>query len=295
MNVELARSYAACQQLARQAQSNFYGAFGLLPRPKRLAMCALYAYLRRADDLGDSPESADARRPSLARLRGALLAAVAKGTFADEYFPALADTIARFRIPVEYLLAVLDGVEADLEPRPYATFAELEFYCRRVASVVGQACLYIWGFDESPRSLELAHQCGLAFQLTNILRDLEEDAAAGRVYLPLEDFARFGYSPEDLRLGVVDERFRAFMRFQVRRAEEFYRRGTMLGERLSTDGRPVFGAMLATYRSLLREIERRDGQVFGPRIRLAGWRKWAIGARWIWPRARVAFGELTSR
>ncbi len=294
MNVELARSYAACQTLAREAQSNFYGAFGLLPRPKRLAMCALYAYLRRADDLGDSGEPVETRRANLAALRQSFRGALV-GQFADAYFPALADTVARFRIPPAYLLAVIDGVEMDLTPRTYATFAELEEYCRRVASVVGQACLYVWGFDESEQTLELAHQCGLAFQLTNILRDLQEDAAMGRVYLPLEDFARFGYTPDDLRAGVVDERLRRLLRFEIERAAECYRRGAALAERLSDDGRPVFGAMLSTYRSLLREIERRDGQVFGPRIRLATWRKWAIGARWFWPRARVALGDLTGR
>lgn len=294
MNVELARSYAACQLLARQAHSNFYGAFGLLPRPKRLAMCALYAFLRRADDLGDSPAPAETRRAALADLRGSLLAAV-EGRCDDAYFPALADTLTRFRVPIEYLLAVIDGVEMDLVPRAYATFADLELYCRRVASSVGQACLYIWGFEDTERSLELAHQCGLAFQLTNILRDLEEDAALGRVYLPSEDFARFGYSPDDLRAGVVDAHFRELMRFEVSRAEELYREGAQLRERLSPDGRPVFGAMLTTYRSLLREIERRDGQVFGPRIRLATWKKWAIGARWFWPRARVVWRELGTR
>lgn len=294
MNVELARSYAACQKLAREAHSSFYAAFGLLPRPKRLAMCALYAYLRRTDDLGDSAESAEVRRANLARLRQSLYDAL-DGKFSDPYFPALADAVARFRIPPEYLLAVIDGVEMDLAPRTYATFDELEEYCRRVASVVGQACLYIWGFDESQSSLELAHQCGLAFQLTNILRDLQEDAAIGRVYLPLEDFAQFGYTPADLQAGVVDERLRRLLRFEINRAEGCYACGAKLAERLSPEGRPVFGAMLSTYRGLLREIERRDGQVFGPRIRLATWRKWAIGARWFWPRARVALGELAGR
>jgi phytoene synthase len=293
MTTELSRSYAACQQLARQAQSNFYGAFGLLPRPKRLAMCALYAYLRRADDLGDAPAPAAERRRGLTELRQALHSAV-QGQFSDPFFPALADVINRFGVPVAYLEAVLDGVEMDLEPRSYQTFADLEVYCQRVASVVGQACLFVWGFDGSQHSLELAHDCGLAFQLTNTLRDLQEDAELGRVYLPVEDLARFRYSAEDLRTGVVDERLRALMNFEAERAEAFYERGRQLSERLSADGRPVFGAMFSTYRSLLREIRRRDGQVFGPRIRLAAWRKWAIGARWIWPRARVALGDLGS-
>jgi phytoene synthase len=291
MNAALGRSYAACQRLARQAESSFYGAFGLLPRPKRLAMCALYAFLRRADDWGDSPAPQEQRRAGLEALRASLLLAL-EGRFDDEYSPALADTIRRFDVPPGYLLAVLDGVQMDLEPRRYATFADLVVYCRRVASVVGQACVHVWGFTGGEQSLALADQCGLAFQLTNILRDLKEDAAAGRIYLPLEDLVRFRYAPEELAAGVCDERARELVRFEIARTEEFYRSGARLADRLSADGKPVFGAMLATYRSLLAEIRRRDGDVFGQRVQLARWRKWAIGARWIWPRARIALREL---
>jgi phytoene synthase len=292
MNTALARSYAACQRVAREADSSFYGAFGLLPRPKRLAMCALYAFLRRADDWGDAPAPADQRRVGLEALRASLLAALGEGRFDDDCLPALADTIHRFGVPPDCLLAVLDGIEMDLEPRRYATFAELAVYCRRVASVVGRACVHVWGFEGGEESLALADQCGLAFQLTNILRDLKEDAAAGRVYLPLEDLVCFRCAPEELLAGACDERVRELVRFEIARAEEFYRSGARLAERLSADGKPVFGAMLATYRSLLSEIRRRDGDVFGPRVRLAAWRKWAIGARWIWPRARIALREL---
>ena len=206
MNDELAASYVHCQQIARRSASSFYYSFLLLPKPKRQAMCALYAFLRQTDDLSDSADSATDRRAALETWRESLERAT-RGAFDDPLLPALADTMAGYSIPVDHLHAVIDGVEMDLEPLEYETFDELEAYCHRVASAVGLACLCIWG-TTSERALEPARQCGVAFQLTNILRDLKEDAARGRVYLPREDLARFDYSSDDLRAGICDQRFR---------------------------------------------------------------------------------------
>ena len=148
---------------------------------------------------------------------------------------------------------------------------------------MGVACIHVWGFRD-PAALEPARKCGIAFQLTNILRDLKEDADCGRVYLPLEDLRRFDYSREDLTQGVHDARFCALMRFQIARAEQFYREGLELERWLTADGRAALGAMSGIYRELLDEIKRRDGDVFSGRVSVSPWRKARIAARWLLPR-----------
>ena len=271
-------SYAHCQQIARQSASSFYYSFLLLPKPKRRAMCALYAFLRRTDDLGDSSETVDRRREALANWRRSLRRSM-HGQYDDLLLPALADTLRGCGVPLVYLEDVIDGVEMDLEAGEYHTFDQLEEYCHRVASAVGLACLPIWGctsdLAEAP-----ARQCGLAFQLTNILRDLKEDAARNRVYLPREDLRRFGYSVDDLLAGVRNERFRALMRFEIERAEAYYAAGMELDAYLSDDGRRVFGSMVAVYRALLDEIKRLDGDVLTRRVELTSWQKMRIASQW---------------
>jgi phytoene synthase len=278
---ELSASYAYCRRLARRSASSFYYSFWLLPRSQRTAMYALYAYLRQTDDLGDSTAPLDARRASLVRWRESLRRSLA-GRYDDALWPALADAVERFAVPPQLLFDAIDGVEMDLDQSRYQTFAELEGYCYRVASVVGLACIHIWGYRDAG-ALEPARQCGLAFQLTNILRDLKEDADRDRVYLPQEDLDRFGYSVEDLKRGVRDERFRSLMRFQIERAEDHYRRAAHLDEWLEPTGRRIFAAMLATYAALLAEIKRRDGDVLSTPVRLAWWRKLRIAGRGLMP------------
>jgi phytoene synthase len=273
----LPASYELCRQIARRSSSSFYYSFLLLPRAKREAMFALYAFLRRTDDLSDDPQTGDVSRQALIAWRQSFSNALA-GTFDDPLLPALADTIQRFGIPPSYLEAAISGVEMDLDHQGYETFSELEDYCHHVASAVGLACIHIWGFT-SPAALEPARRCGLAFQLTNILRDLKEDAARGRVYLPREDLRRFDYSAAEIKLGVCDERFRRLMRFEIQRAEQFYADAVHLDRWLHADCRPAFTAMLTTYRELLAEIKRRDGDVWTSRVRLPGWRKARIAAR----------------
>lgn len=286
-------SYADSCRIARRTAKNFYYSFLVLPRAKRQAMCALYAFLRHTDDLGDSGEPAEMRAAALGRWRASLDRALA-GTFDAPVFPALADTVARYAIPPEYLAAVIEGVEMDLTHARYETFDELSEYCHRVASAVGLACIHIWGFD-GPEALEPARACGLAFQCTNILRDLKEDAANDRVYLPQEDLRRFQYSVDDLKRNVRDGRFRSLMRYEIARTEQLYRQAARLEEHLSADGRAVFGAMMSIYRGLLDEIKRLDGDVFSRRVRLSPWRKLGIAARWLlpvpsWARPTIAGG-----
>jgi phytoene synthase len=272
----LARSYRYCEALTRREAGNFYPAFRLLPAVQRRSMCALYAFMRIADDLSDEPGPIDGKRAGLGQWRAQLGQALA-GDYRHIALPALHDAVLRHRIPRQYLDDVIDGVEMDLEPVAFATFAELRLYCYRVASAVGLACIHVWGFDGA-HAEKYAEDAGLAFQLTNILRDLGEDAARGRVYLPREDLDRFGYDVDRLNRGQRDEAFRALMRFEVQRAREFYDAGWQLAPLLAPAGRAVFLMMARTYRGLLDEIERRDYDVFSARVRLSRWRKIALAA-----------------
>lgn len=241
-------------------------------------MDALYAYMRVTDDLADEPGQVAAKRERLGAWRTGLLAAL-NGSPTHPLHPALADTVARFGIPAQLLLDVINGVESDLEPIRFATFAELYPYCYRVASVVGLACVRVWGvragttFEAAAVPAEAA---GIAFQLTNILRDLGEDLTRGRLYLPTEELAQFDCPPELWRDPVAATRFQELMRFQARRAQEFYRRAEPLDQMLTADGRAIFRVMVGTYRRLLTEIERCGFDVLTRRVRVPRWRKGLI-------------------
>jgi phytoene synthase len=277
MGRSLAQSYQYCEALTRREAGNFYPAFRLLPAPERRSMCALYAFMRIADDLADEPAPSDLKRAQIDRWRAALHEALA-GHYRHPALAALHATVERHRIPKGYLDDVLDGVAMDVEPAVYANFADLRLYCYRVASAVGLACIHVWGFHgESAK--RYAEDAGIAFQLTNILRDIAEDAARGRVYLPLEDLDRHGYDVERLRRGERDAAFRALMSFQVARARGYYESAWPLVPLLEPAGRAVFLMMARTYRRLLDEIEQRDYDVFSGRVRVSPWRKLWLAAR----------------
>jgi phytoene synthase len=252
-------------------------------------MDALYAFMRVTDDLADEPGEAAAKREQLNAWRHSLLAALG-GSYSHPVHPALHDTVCRYAIPTEYLLAVIDGVESDLEPVRFATWKELADYCYRVASVVGLACVRVWGLRagatwEQAKSAAVA--AGYAFQLTNILRDLGEDLARGRVYLPWEDLHRFGCPPESWRDPKRSDDFRSMLRFEAARARDHYHRSEPLARLLGPDGRATFGVMSGFYRALLDEIERRDYDVFAGRVRVPRWRKALVllsawPAKWGW-------------
>jgi phytoene synthase len=277
------QSYSWCERLARREAGNFYHAFRILPADQRRAMCALYSFLRIADDIADGPAEAAVKRCQLDAWRGQLDAALA-GEDSHPLHPALRHTVSAFGIPRRHLVEVLDGVAMDLDTERYETFAELYGYCYRVASAVGLACIHIWGFA-GEQALHHAEAAGIALQLTNILRDLGEDAGRGRVYLPGEDLRRFGYSEECLSGKVRDERFRELMRYQVARARSYYEAAEGLVEALRPAGRAVFLVMLRTYRGLLNAIVRRDYDVFSGRVRLSRlYKLWlaaqALPVRW---------------
>jgi 15-cis-phytoene synthase len=285
MTDDLKASYARCQSIARRAAGNFYYSFLLLSREKRRAMCALYAFLRHTDDLGDSADPVETRRVELAAWRQSL-AAACEGRFDSPILPALVDTVSRYSIPREYLDECIDGVEMDLTDRTYQSFADLEGYCYKVASVVGLACIHIWGFRDRA-AIAPAGRLGVAFQLTNILRDLQEDALRGRVYLPQEDLRRFGYSRQDVLAGNRNAPFKALMAFEIARAENLYREAHALEPMLARDSRAAFRAMVGIYRGLLEEIKRRDGDVFSARVSLSAWRKASLALRSVFSPAPV--------
>jgi phytoene synthase len=281
----LAQSYRYCDQLAKREAGNFYHAFRLLPRAQRRAMSALYAFMRVTDDVADGPGEVAAKRCALKTWQQELDLALV-GVYAHPLHAALHHTVGVYRIPREYLDAVLEGVGMDLEPVRFATFADLYRYCYRVASVVGLSCIHIWGF-KNEHAKEYAEAAGIAFQLTNILRDLGEDAARGRVYLPREDLDRFGYDEDALSRGERNVAFRRLMEFETERARQFYDRSLPLAGLLSRPGRAVFQVMSRTYRGLLEAIVAADFGVFDRRIRLSRWRKlwWvmqALPVRWGW-------------
>jgi phytoene synthase len=278
----LEESYRFCAALSRREARNFYYAFLLLPRSRRRSMCALYAFMRHTDDLADEPGTPEAKARALDAWRQALDAALA-GPCIDTWpgFPALADTVARHSIPAKLLHEVIEGVSMDIQPRGFATFAELADYCYHVASVVGLSCLHIWGYrSEGGRAERLAEHCGIALQLTNILRDVGDDARNGRIYLPGDDLARFGVAPAELAAnGQPGDRLRELLAFEARRAYDYYEDARLLVHLVDPVGRPVLRTIIGIYRALLDEIARRDYHVLDGRVSLPPRRKIAIALR----------------
>jgi phytoene synthase len=272
----LENSYTYCERLARRAARNFYYGFRLLPRPKRLALCALYAYMRRVDDLADTPGEVETKRRLLAEWRRRTERAIAGHRDDEPLWPALADTLEKYLIPPRYLLDVVAGAEMDLESCDYRTFGDLRRYCYHVAGAVGLVCVHVFGFSD-PRAKELAEEMGIAFQLTNILRDLGQDYRMGRVYLPREDFERFGCRPEEFARQTAPQGALAEMlRFEARRAWEFYERAWTLVPLVGEDSRRALWALARIYSGVLEEVERRGFDVFSSRARLRAAEKIAI-------------------
>ncbi|HXM41659.1 MAG TPA: phytoene/squalene synthase family protein [Bryobacteraceae bacterium] len=269
----LEASYAHCRRVARTRARNFYYAFVLLSREQRNAMCAVYAFMRYCDDLSDDP---GANRAAIEQWRVALDEALAGRGGAHPVLPAFHDTVNRYRIPPRYFHEMVDGVASDLEPRRFENFEQLYRYCYQVASTAGLTTIHILGFD-SPDALPLAEKCGIAFQLTNILRDLREDAVRDRIYLPAEDLARFRVTEDDIRAGVRTPEFIDLMDFEAGRARQYYKESQPLLGLVHRRSRASLGALIAIYSRLLDRIERSNYDVFTRRISLPAWEKcWIV-------------------
>jgi 15-cis-phytoene synthase len=265
--VNLEASYAFCRRIARTRARNFYYSFLLLSREQRDAMCAIYAFMRYCDDIS---EGEGASRESIDHWRRDLNRALAGEYGYNPLWPAFHDTVQRYQIPCEYFLEMISGVSSDLEPRQIHTFDELYRYCYQVASVVGLTIIYIFGF-ESQQALPLAEKCGIAFQLTNILRDVREDAENQRVYIPAEDIRRFGAD-----LTKRDENFNRLLGFEAERARRYYDESRPLLDLVHKRSRASLWALIEIYRRLLDRIERSKFDVLSRRIRVPTWEKIGI-------------------
>ena len=283
---ELARAYAACRTIAKREAKNFYYAFVALPLERRNAICAIYAFMRQADDLADDETlPREERRRKLDVWLAAWHEAAAGAPTADPVFLAVRDAIQRFAIPLQLLDELVDGVAMDLDhtstgaPDTYATFADLYRYCYLVASVVGLVCIRIFGYS-GERAEKLAEETGIAFQLTNILRDVSEDTARHRVYLPLTDLATHGVSLDELLHRAPSApptpAERALLASVARRAEDYYRSADELLPLIHRESRPALWVLVSIYHALLKRIERADYDVFTRRASVPTAQKIAI-------------------
>ncbi|MBV9082680.1 MAG: phytoene/squalene synthase family protein [Acidobacteriaceae bacterium] len=275
--MSLEDSYRYCRGVARRRAKNFYYSFLLLEKPQRDAMCAIYAFMRECDDLSDDPTAAEKAKlyETIARWRIETDHALNGELGPNPIWPAFHDTVERYRIPHRFFHEMIDGVTSDLEGREIQTFDELYRYCYHVASVVGLTIVHIFGF-QSARALLHAEKCGIAFQLTNILRDIREDAKLGRIYVPLEDLNRFGVPAEQLRSGRENHRFRELMRFEADRAREYYAESAPLSEMIDPQSRASLWALREIYTRLLARMERANYSVLTRRINVPARTKIAI-------------------
>ncbi len=296
MSVSVQESYRLCGELARKAHTNFYVSFLAMPKAKREAMCVIYAFMRRSDDIADDAVSPSSASAALREWREKVAAALESWSgvspdivpdknrrdacSTDPILPALADVVKRFGVERRYLFELLDGTEMDQTKTRFATFEELYQYCYRVASCVGLVVMPIFGYSDKA-ALVPAEACGIAFQLTNILRDVKEDAEKGRIYLPGEDMRRFGVEDDDIMKSRYTPQFVELMRFEAQRAREYYAKARPLLRMISPDSRGTLAVMMEVYGGLLDRIEAREFRVFDGRVRLSGWKKlWIVLKNW---------------
>jgi phytoene synthase len=282
---QLVMAYSVCKGITRVAAKNFYYAFLVLPRRKREALCAVYAFMRRCDDITDDPKLSPAdRRQQLDTWLDSLHRAQQGHPTDDAILLALTDAQRRFSIPAGLLDELAHGTAMDVEESEsfaqtgsvihYKTFEDLRLYCYRVASVVGLVCIHVFGYRD-PTAEHLAEQCGVAFQLTNIIRDVKEDAGLGRVYLPEEDLAKFGLTLPDV-LTPDPARLRPVLEHEAHRARELYVSGDQLISYVSEDSQPALWVLINIYRSLLSKIAEKQYDVFTTRVALSRWEKLRI-------------------
>jgi phytoene synthase len=269
-------AYAACREIARREAKNFYYAFVALPKPRRDAICAIYAFMRKADDLADDESlSHEERRRRLDSWLADWRGVCHGGDSSDPVFLAVRDATERFGIPLSLLDELVAGTTMDLKPvesdtpDTYATFADLYGYCYLVASVVGLVCIRIFGYSD-PRAEKLAEETGIAFQLTNILRDVAEDAERNRVYLPLEDLAAHDVTLDSLLHRMPgtppSANERALLATIAARAEDFYGSAEELMPLIDRESRPAMWVLVSIYHGLLKRIEGAEYDVFSSRV-----------------------------
>lgn len=266
-DLSLADAYGYCRRITREVARTFYYGSLFLPAEKRRAAWALYAFCRTADDIADEPDLYPDPLGELARWRSALLDTYA-GRPRGPVMRAWADVLHRYPVPLQPALELLDGVALDVRGAQYATFQQLQDYCYQVAGTVGLLIAPILGYRDEA-ALPAAVDLGIAMQLTNILRDTGEDASHGRVYLPAEDLAAFGYSRDELLRGIVNEPFIRLIELQIARAEAFYARGMRGIALLDPDARLAIALSARLYRGILQRIRRNRYDVFTRRAHVS--------------------------
>jgi phytoene synthase len=276
MSISLEAAHRHCREVTRASATSFYHGMRLLPAPRRSSMYAVYAFARRIDDIADGTLSREDKLAALERAR-ADVAALDSPPDDDPTLIALAEAARRHPLPRQALSDLIDGAAMDVDGSTYATFADLVVYCRRVGGTIGRLSLGVFGAsDKGATAMALADDLGVAFQLTNILRDVLEDLVSGRLYLPTEDLAAFGCRVEGTRIAGD---FAGLARFEAARAEEWYERGLGLIPLLDRPSASCVTAMAGIYRRLLRRIEREPELVLAGRLSLPGWEKGWVAAR----------------
>jgi 15-cis-phytoene synthase len=292
VNHQLSHAYAVCRGVARRAAKNFYYGFLVLPSEKRNALCAVYAFMRHADDISDDPglDPRQKREKLVEWLEAATQVFAGKPTD-DPVLMALADAQKRFNVPPQLFEKLVQGTSMDLDIPATAdapavvcgTFDDLKHYCYYVASIVGLVCIRIFGYEDKKAEF-LAEDCGLAFQLTNIIRDVKEDAGMGRIYIPAEDLARFSVAPEQLspaRLldAAQSQQLRPVLEYEADRARRYYESAKWLMELIEEDSRPALWVLVEIYSRLLKKITARNYDVFTERVSLTFWEKLKVLSR----------------
>lgn len=271
----LRQAYKACDRITSEHSKSFYLASALLPEEKRSATRALYAFCRTVDDIVDESPSGNDTVEGSAESKLAYWRQVIQSHTAmegDDVARAWLDAIKRYRIPANYALQLIDGVERDVAQTRYHSFGELATYCYSVASTVGLMSMYIVGYRSS-QALPYAIKLGVALQLTNILRDVGEDLLNDRIYLPQDELAEFGLVEADLQAGVVTDGWRKFMRFQIERTRDLYKEAWKGVPLLNRDGQMAIAAAADFYQGILDDIEENDYDVFNRRAGLSAWEK----------------------
>jgi phytoene synthase len=272
--------YQYCVEKAASAGSSFTSSFRFLPKEKREAMTVLYAYCREVDDVVDECSDAGVARTTLGWWRNEV-AAVYGGKPTHPVCQALVPMVQRYNLPQEHLLEIIDGMEMDLEQPRYADFKSLQLYCYRVASVVGLLSAEIFGYTDR-QTLKYAHDLGIAFQLTNIIRDVGEDARRNRIYLPMDEMQQFGVTAADILNGRETENFHKLMAFQIERARRYYKQAF---EHLPSPDRKAQRAglvMAEVYQAVLNEVERSGCHVLRERVSLTPtYKLWLILKAWL--------------
>ena len=270
-------AYEECRSITRREAKNFYYAFLTLPASRRKAIYVAYAFCRHCDDSVDRVASTQDKLSTLRILEQKLDDAYG-GRASEAVFIALADAAGRYEIPLEYFREVIAGVESDLVKDRYEDFEQLRRYCYQVASVVGLICLQIFGYKDAVAK-EHAADLGLAMQLTNIVRDVQEDLEFDRIYLPQDEIAKFGYSEMELRAGVVNDAFTQLMQFQAQRARHYFRSGFQLLPYLSRRSRACPAVLGQLYQKVLEGIEDADYDVLHHRVSLSTRQKVRVTAQ----------------